>query len=57
MKVGGCIGSGKSESRGSVGMHREMRKSSGKEAGTGRTFLATVLYASVRMGGSTGREL
>src|SRR5712671_516949 len=54
-KVGGCVGCGGSESKGSTGIFRVVRKSSGSDAGVGWTFLATFLYARARVvGAETG---
>src|SRR6266702_8746714 len=48
---GGSVGSGGRERRGSSGLRRMIRKSSGSDAATGWTFFAAFLYARVRVGG------
>jgi len=54
MKSGGWVGSGGSERRGSSGMRRRLRNSSGSVVGTGRTFLSTRLYLRTRVAGLIG---
>ena len=57
MKSGGCTERGGRERRGLDGMWQRVRKSPGREAGTGLTFLATFLYAArTEMGGLEGRR-
>jgi hypothetical protein len=53
-KLGGWVGSGRSERRGSQGICQMVWNSSGRVAGIGHTFLLTRLYLRTRVVGSAG---